>query len=568
MKIPSSKIDEVLEASDIYEIVNDVVPLKKLGGSFKGLCPFHSEKTPSFNVHPDKGFYHCFGCGDGGNVISFVMKYYNLAFPDAVMFLADRYGVTIEYETNINEQAKDIIALHEELVADARKFLYSAEGRQALDYLHKRNFGDTLLEKFRIGYFPANVDTSKYVRKYDKSVLLGSGLFKESKYGLRLMFYERVMIPVRNVTAKTIAFSGRTITGQMPKYINSPETEVFKKRRVLFNLDSAKEHIRKLGFVLIVEGYFDVMRLHEAGYGNCVATMGTALTKEHVEVLKRYTEDIYMLYDGDAAGYNSALKSLEIFMALDSYPSVIFLPADEDPDSYLDKFGREGFDALLEGKKDLFIFTAETLMRSAKDLNARLRYLEKMKNLLVNVKSPYRKEFYGEKTAAVFQVDEKMLKKDIDLSAANNTLKRVTSKLPKARGVTYIYEREFIASMFKLPDDVALMLTENISPDYFHDKKLSEIFKKVLDVFSRGDNINVLLCEPDVGGELSEAIVKMPETDIYRLAAAGREKILSNSVMENLSKEIQNKPDRNAAELVRKKFELARLAQHKRNSED
>ncbi len=568
MKIPSSKIDEILEASDIYEIVNDVVPLKKLGGSFKGLCPFHSEKTPSFNVHPDKGFYHCFGCGDGGNVISFVMKYYNLAFPDAVMFLADRYGVTIEYETNINEQAKDIIALHEELVTDARKFLYSAEGRQALDYMHKRNFGDTLLEKFRIGYFPANVDTSRYVRKYDKSVLLGSGLFKESKYGLRLMFYDRVMIPVRNVTGKTIAFSGRTITGQMPKYINSPETEIFKKRRVLFNLDSAKEHIRKQGFVLIVEGYFDVMRLHEAGYGNCVATMGTALTKEHVEVLKRYTEDIYMLYDGDAAGYNSALKSLEIFMALDSYPSVIFLPADEDPDSYLDKFGKEGFDALLEGKKDLFIFTAETLMRSAKDLNARLRYLDKMKNLLVNVKSPYRKEFYGEKTAAVFQVDEKMLKKDIDLSAANNTLKRVTSKLPKARGVTYIYEREFIASLFKLPDDVALMLTENISPDYFHDKNLSEIFKKVLDVFSRGDNINVLLCEPDVGGELSEAVVNMPETDIYRLAAAGREKILSNSVMENLSKEIQNKPDRNAAELVRKKFELARLAQHKRNSED
>lgn len=569
MKIPSSKIDEILEASDIYEIVNDVVPLKKLGGSFKGLCPFHSEKTPSFNVHPDKGFYHCFGCGDGGNVISFVMKYYNLAFPDAVMFLADRYGVTIEYETAVNEQTKDIVALHEELVLDGRKFLYSSEGKHALEYLHKRNFNDTLLEKFKVGYFPANTDVSKYVRKYDKSVLLGSGIIKDSKYGLRLMFYDRVMIPVRNVTGKTIAFSGRTLTGQMPKYINSPETEIFKKRRVLFNLDSAKEHIRKQGFVLIVEGYFDVVRLHEAGYGNCVATMGTALTKEHVEVLKRYTEDIYMLYDGDSAGYNSALKSLEVFMSLNSFPSAIFLPTDEDPDSYLDKFGKEGFDELLAGRNDLFVFMAEALMKHSKDLNGKLRNLERMKGLLMQIKSPYRKEHYSEKIAQIFQINENMLKKDIDLSAANNTLKRVGVKTSKVRGVTYIYEREFVASLFKLPEDVASMLCENILPEFFHDRNLSDIFKKVLDVFARGDNINVLLCEPDVGGELSEAVVNLPETDIYRLAAAGREKILSNSVMDNLSKEIQNAPDRGeAADLLKRRFELARLTQHKRNSED
>lgn len=569
MKIPSSKIDEILQVSDIYEIIADVVPLKKLGASFKGLCPFHSEKTASFNVHPDKGFYHCFGCGDGGNVISFVMKYYNLSFPDAIMFLAERYGVTIEYGAPEDEHAKDIIALHEELVIDSRKFLYSGDGKKALEYLNGRNFSDSLLERYKIGYFPANTEVTKYIRKYDRSILMASGIFKEGKYGLRLMFYDRIMVPVRNAAGKTIAFSGRTITDQVPKYINSPETEIFKKRRVLFNLDSAKEFIRKTGYVLIVEGYFDVMRLHESGYGNCVATMGTALTKEHIETLKKYTEDIYMLYDGDSAGYNSALKSLDIFMTLDSFPSVIFLPDGEDPDTFLDKYKSDGFEELVQSKKDLFIFTAELLMRSSKDMNQKFRYIDKMKQMLLKVKNPYRKDEYARRLAAIFQIDEKMLKKDIDLSAANNTLKRTERKLPLKRGVTYIYEREFIASLFKLPEDVAVMLTENILPEYFHDKNLSAIYKKVLDVLTDGDNINVLLCEPDVGSELSEAVISMPETDMYRLASAGREKILSNSVMDNLSKEIQNTPDRaEAQDLLRKRFELARIAQHKRNSED
>lgn len=570
MRIPSSKIDEILQVSDLFEIIGDVVPLKKMGASYKGLCPFHSEKTPSFNVHPDKGFYHCFGCGDGGNVISFVMKYYNLSFPDAVIFLAERYGVTIDKGAPEDEHAKDIIALHEELVLDSRKFLYAGDGKDAINYLYGRNFSDALLEKFKIGYFPANTDVSKYIRKYDRSILMASGIFKEGKYGLRLMFYERVMVPVRNAGGKTIAFSGRTITGQTPKYINSPETEIFKKRRVLFNLDSAKEFIRKMGYVLIVEGYFDVMRLHEAGYGNCVATMGTALTKEHIEALKRYTEDIYMLYDGDSAGYNAAMKSLDSFMTMDSFPSVIFLPQDEDPDTFLDKYKAEGFEELLLSKSDLFIFTVQTLMRSAKDMNQKYRYLDRLKELLTKVKNPYRKDEYSKKLAAVFQVDEKLLKKDIDLSAVNNTLKRIERKLPaNRRGVTYIYEREFIASLFKLPEDVALMLTDNILPEYFHDKKLSDIYKKVLEVLTVGDNINVLLCEPDVGSELSEAVISMPETDMYRLASAGREKILSNSVMDTLSREIQNTPDRaEAQDLLKKKFELARMAQHKRNSED
>jgi DNA primase len=299
--------------------------------------------------------------------------------------------------------------------------------------------------------------------------------------------------------------------------------------------------------------------------------MGTALTPEHVTLLKRFTDDIYMLYDGDDAGYNSALKSLDVFVAADSFPMVIFLPKEDDPDTFLDREGAEGFERLLETRKDLFIFTAETLMKNSADMNARLRNLERMKQMLIKVKSPYRKEHYAEKLAEIFNVGKEILKKDIDLSAANNSLKIVGRRPVKkaVRAATYIYEREFIATLFKLPEDVALMQTENILPEFFNDKILADIYKKVLDVLRDGDNISVLLCSPDVGSELSEAVIKMPDTDIYRLAAAAREKLISNSVMDTLSKEIKTSDDgAKARELAIKKFEQAGRMMRKRNPED
>lgn len=575
MRIPDSKIDEILEQTDLYNLVNEVVPLKKAGGaSFKGLCPFHSEKTPSFNVHPDKGYFHCFGCGEGGNSISFVMKYHGLSFPDAVRFLGERCGVEIEYDNSqTSKDAKDIVALHEELIIDSRKYLYSREGKAPLDYLYKRNFTDKLLEEFGVGYFPSNLDVSKYIRKYDKSVLLNSGLFKEGKYGLRLMFFDRVMIPVRGVTGKAIAFSGRTTTGQQPKYINSPETEIFKKRRVLYNMDKAKQALRKMEYAMVVEGYFDVMRLHEYGYANCVASMGTALTSDHIALLRRYTGDIYMLFDGDQAGYKSALKSLETFLQADTFPYVVFLPDGEDPDSFLDKHGKEGFDELVESKQDLFLFAADVLLKRSRDFNTKLRNLEKIKNMLTAVKSPYRKDYYTEKLAVMFQVDENTLRKDIDISAAKTTLKKTGAQTVRdqsdKRGVTYFCERDFVAALVQLPEDVALSYTDNILPEYFNDRKMSEIYKKVLDVLENGDNINVLLSTPDIAKELSPVIVNELNSDLYRSAAASREKILANSVNQSMNQKIKDASDMDEKRrLVIEKFYNKKQLQEKSDSED
>ena len=515
-----------------------------------------------------------FRSGEGGNSISFVMKYHGLSFPDAVRFLGERCGVEIEYDNSqTSKDAKDIVALHEELIIDSRKYLYSREGKAPLDYLYKRNFTDKLLEEFGVGYFPSNLDVSKYIRKYDKSVLLNSGLFKEGKYGLRLMFFDRVMIPVRGVTGKAIAFSGRTTTGQQPKYINSPETEIFKKRRVLYNMDKAKQALRKMEYAMVVEGYFDVMRLHEYGYANCVASMGTALTSDHIALLRRYTGDIYMLFDGDQAGYKSALKSLETFLQADTFPYVVFLPDGEDPDSFLDKHGKEGFDELVESKQDLFLFAADVLLKRSRDFNTKLRNLEKIKNMLTAVKSPYRKDYYTEKLAVMFQVDENTLRKDIDISAAKTTLKKTGAQTVRdqsdKRGVTYFCERDFVAALVQLPEDVALSYTDNILPEYFNDRKMSEIYKKVLDVLENGDNINVLLSTPDIAKELSPVIVNELNSDLYRSAAASREKILANSVNQSMNQKIKDASDMDEKRrLVIEKFYNKKQLQEKSDSED
>ena len=323
----------------------------------------------------------------------------------------------------------------------------------------------------------------------------------------------------------------------------------------------------------MVEGYFDVMRLHEHGFTNCVASMGTALTPEHVQLLRRYTGDIYMLFDGDQAGYSSALKSLETFLNEETFPYVIFLPEGEDPDSFLLKHGKEGFEQMLGAKKDLFLFAAEVLLKKSKDFNAKLRSLDRIKNLLVSVKNPYRKDHYAEKLSAMYQVDENTLRKDIDISAAKTTLRRTETIYKKesgsGRGVTYFCEREFVAALVQLPDDVSLMMTENILPEFFNDKKMSEIYKKVLDVLQNGDNINVLLSTPDIAKELSPVLVSDLNSDLYRLASASREKILANSVRDSMNRRIKDTADMDEKRrLLIEKVNIKKQAQGKTDPED
>ena len=348
---------------------------------------------------------------------------------------------------------------------------------------------------------------------------------------------------------------------------------MFKKRRVLFNMDKAKGALRKTEFAMVVEGYFDVMRLHEYGYTNCVASMGTSLTKEHIELLRRYTGDIYMLFDGDQAGYNSALKSLATFVESDTFPFVVFLPEGEDPDSFLAKHGKEGFEQLVDSKKDLFLFAAEVVLKKSKDFNTKLRGLDRIKELLVTIKSPYRKDYYAQKIAVMFQIDENTLRKDIDISAAKTRLRKTGDSQAQnsnsSRGVTYFCERDFLAALVQLPEDVSLMMTENILPEFFNDRKMSDIYKKVLDVLQNGDNINVLLSTPDIAKELSPVIISDLNSDLYRMASASREKILANSVKDTMNRKIKDSADMDEKRrLLIEKFNAKKQTQVKTDPED
>lgn len=524
MRIPDTVVADVLESADILDVVGEVVNLKKAGSSFKGLCPFHGEKTPSFNVNPEKNLFHCFGCGAGGNAITFVSRFHNLSFQDAVMFLAERYGINVTLGAEDSKRG-GIIGLHEDILIETRRRLLSKEGKEAREYIATRKFSDETVEAFGLGYFPMRLDSEPYMKKYGKDILLASGIFVEGQYGVRMRFFNRLSFPIRSITGKVVGFSGRSMDGSMPKYMNSPETEAFKKREILYNFDKAKDKIKKTEACIITEGYFDVMRLHEGGYGNSVATMGTALTKEHVDILKRYAQEIILLFDGDDAGFKAALKTLDVFLEANFFPYTVFLPKGEDPDTFLQQKGNAEFEKLLAAKKDLFLYTADLLRAKATDFNRKLLYLGRIKDKLMKIKDPYRKNHYLEIIAKRFDVDSDIMKKDVDLSIAKTNLKKTNSSL-----LNYICERDYLSSLFQLPEDLGQRLTEGIAESYFRDPVNRKIFNKVVEVFSNGGNIEILVNDPEVGEDIAEMRIQQEsQEDYYRSAMENREKIVSNA---------------------------------------
>ncbi|WP_022849708.1 DNA primase [Limisalsivibrio acetivorans] len=535
MMIPQSVVDEVLDSADILDVVGEVVKLKKAGTRYKGLCPFHSEKTPSFTVTPEKNLFHCFGCGAGGNIFTFVSRFHNLGFPDAVMFLAERYGISV---TMSEEQGKsrDIATLHEEILTETKRRLISPEGKEAREYLKKREFSSDLAEEFGIGYFPQKIDPQPYMKKYGREILYSSGLFVEGRYGARMRFFNRLSFPIRSITGRVVGFSGRSLDGSNPKYMNSPETEAFKKRELLYNIDMAKASIKQSEVCIVTEGYFDVMRLQEKGFTNSVATMGTSLTKEHVNLLKRYASEIILLFDGDDAGTKAAFKSLDVFLESNFFPYVAFLPKGSDPDTYLFENGKDAFNRVLENKRDLLIFTADMMRRKASDFNRKMKYLEALKEKVMRIRDPYRKDHYVEQIASRFEVDADIMKKDVDLSIAKTTLRKTETSR-----ISYICEREFIASLAQLPEDVGHRLIEDLREDFFHDPVVKKIFQKVVELFDRGGNIEVLVNDQEIGEDLASLLVQQEGVeDHYRAAMENRERIIRNAMPE-LRKDLTKK---------------------------
>ena len=370
--IPEEKVREVAERLSIVEVVSDYLPLRRAGSNFSGLCPFHAEKTPSFNVNPAREIFHCFGCGAGGNVFSFIMKIEGLSFPEAVKLLARKSGIEIEErqltpaERKSQDEHVQFLKINDLTTAYYRSVLLnSAEGEPARKYLGNRSVEPDISEAYRLGFAPDRRDgLVKHLKNngadLDSAVKLG--IVRKSDSGWYDLFRNRLIFPIRDGRGQVIAFAGRVLDATLPKYINSPESPLYHKSSVLLGLDMALPSIRTGNAIIIVEGYFDHLALYRAGVQNVVATCGTALTGTHAGLIKRHAERVYTLFDSDNAGKKATIRSMELFLEQRIPAYVITLPAGDDPDSFLTAHTADDFAALRAKARPAFEYFVHSLL--------------------------------------------------------------------------------------------------------------------------------------------------------------------------------------------------------------
>ncbi len=404
--IPDQKVHEVLERSSIVEIVSEYVPLRRSGANFLGLCPFHAEKTPSFNVNPAREIFHCFGCGVGGNVISFVMKIEGLAFPEAVKLLARRAGVVIEDRllTLAERQAQDERKAFQQIQELAEAYYrgqleVAPEGNGARTYLEQRNAGGQIAEAYRLGFASDRRDgLVRYLRsrQIDLERAQKLGIVRKGEHGWYDLFRNRLIFPVRSPKGEVIAFAGRVLDGSLPKYINSPESPLYHKSSVLFGLDLALPSIRTENSAIIVEGYFDHLALYRAGIRNVVATCGTALTAQHTALIKRHCSRIFTLFDSDSAGQKATIRSMELFLEQKLPAYVVELPAGEDPDSFLATHSVEEFRDCLEQARPAFdYFICHVLSKIPADsVDGKVRIMDELIPRFRRIADPLERDLY------------------------------------------------------------------------------------------------------------------------------------------------------------------------------
>ena len=371
MRFSSELLEEIRSRCDIVDIISEYVSLKPAGKGFKALCPFHEEKTPSFMVSPEKQLFHCFGCGEGGNVFNFVMKFEKVDFFEAVKMLAKKAGVTLptdeKKENFLYRQKERLYKLNSLVVNYYRECLFrTLRGKKIIDYLKKREINDKTIEQYRLGYAPPEWDVlTNFLKKkgYSYEELIKAGLTKRSKTEDKFLDYfrDRIIFPIFNVQGKIVGFGGRVLDDSLPKYINSPETLIYNKGSNLYSLNFAKEDIRKKNSVIIVEGYTDILIVQQYGFNNGVASLGTALTIKQVELIKRFTDNVLIAYDADSAGNIATLRSLDLLIKAGLEVKVIVLPQKYDPADFLTKRGNKAFQSLIDSSLSLMDYKLKLL---------------------------------------------------------------------------------------------------------------------------------------------------------------------------------------------------------------
>ena len=423
MYYPQEIIDQVIAANDIVSVIGEHVHMKRSGSGYMGLCPFHSEKSPSFSVSPGKQVYHCFGCGESGNVVTFVMKYENATFQEALKILADRAGIKLpeaqysEESKKKNEQRDRLFAINKDAATYYFRLLRSPCGRRGMDYFRQRQLSDETLNRFGLGFADgADSDLVAYLRKRgyaDEDILLSGVAAFDEKRGLHDKFWNRVMYPIMDVTNRVIGFGGRVMGDGKPKYLNSPETPIFDKSHNLYGLNLAKRS--RCGYFILCEGYMDVIAMHQAGFSQAVASLGTSFTEGQAQILKRYVPTVLLSYDSDGAGVKAAMRNIGILHSAGLTGKVVDLRPYKDPDEFMKGAGKEEFQKRLDNAENSFLYQIRQVQTNydLSDPAAQTRFYHEIARRLCEFDDEIERENYTKKMADLYFIPLETLRREV-----------------------------------------------------------------------------------------------------------------------------------------------------------
>lgn len=517
MAFPPAFLDELTARNPIEEVVGQYVTLKRSGSNLFGLCPFHGEKTASFSVAPDKGIFYCFGCHKGGGVINFEMEIEGLSYPDAVRALARRAGMEVpedeQYQSRYRQQER-LWALHKEAARFFHSQLYAPIGAEAMKYAQGRGMSQTTLTRFGIGYAPDSwTDLVDAMRKkgYTDQELIDSGLVTQSRKngGLFDRFRDRLMFPIIDVRGNVIGFGGRIMNNtdkSAAKYLNSPETLIFNKRKNLFALNLAKKS--KLGYLILVEGYMDAIALHQYGFDCAVASLGTALTEDGAALLSRYTDQVVLIYDGDDAGQNATQRAIPILEKAGLKVKVLKMRDAKDPDEFLKKFGADRFRLLLEESSNRVEYQLGAIAKKydLRDDDQRVQYLQEAAELLGSLPGAVQREVYGARVAENARIGPDAMKLEIDRARKRRlarekkqqekiNLAPARSLQPKSRTIRYdnlksaMAEEMLLALILQEP--ALLEQTGELKPEIFSSPLLGRVYGQLAQRYRQGLEVSV-----------------------------------------------------------------------------
>lgn len=523
MAIPSSFIDDLVARSDIVDVVSDYVKLTPKGGSYWGLCPFHGEKTPSFHVRADQQNYHCFGCGKGGGVISFVMEVENLPYLDALRLLAKRAGVEFP-EQNMDQRSRRKRARLLELNKEAARFFHSQlhgpAGRQGLEYLQRRGLSRGIMTRFGLGFAPDNWDSlirAMAQKGYEKGDLLEAGLAVSSQKGrIYDRFRGRVMFPIIDLRGDVIGFGGRVMGDGAPKYLNSPDSPVFNKSRNLFALNLAKN--TKLGRIVLTEGYMDTISLYQAGFDCAVASLGTSLTADHAKLLSRFTKEVVICYDADSAGIQAANRAIPLLEKTGLKVRVVRVHGAKDPDEFLKKFGPDAFAKLLDQSENYVNYNLRQLQEKydLSDPIQRAEFARAGAEVISQLESPVEREVHAGQLAQTTGVGKDALLQEIQRfrkqrfyqakrKQERRDLTPVNQIQPQSRQMRYDNPRsaraeEGILRLLMLDSSLAQQISD-LTPADFTAPVLGKIYGVLRDRMDQGRSLQLGTLEGELSGE-------------------------------------------------------------------